>query len=506
MRTSTRCATKSTDNSRSARWKRYGALATASGPTAATRHDQPLADPDPADRCVHRDDGPGLDRGRGRYVAQLRATYDESLDQTLTTRLHQLQTTASASEPQTADTAAQVLDARTSAIVSGSPRLGGRPLLTPAEIHSGAAGELRVDHDSATGLSGPVRILAGPIHRGTAPAAVAVVTASLAGRDAAVADLGEELAVALPLVLIAAAGGAYLLTAAALRPVERMRARAAAITPTDSDARLPVPPAHDEIGRLGATLNALLGRLHAALARERQFTADASHELRTPLSMLTTELELALRRPREPAELTAALRSALEETDRLSRLAHDLLLTTTDNSQPGNQHTSPIPLRPVLESTLARYHHATEGTAVTLDCSDELAVYADTDDLTRAVTNLIDNALHHGAAPITLTAHLGDTDTGQPVVHLDIRDHGPGIDLDFLPRALDRFTRADPARTGTGTGLAITAALARRNSGTLTAANQPHGGAKLTLTLPAPTPPPPAPTAQPPTTPSSERR
>lgn len=160
---------------------------------------------------------------------------------------------------------------------------------------------------------------------------MAVVAASLAGRDAAVADLGEELAVALPLVLIAAVGGAYLLTAAALQPVERMRAQAAAITPTDPHPRLPVPPANDEIARLGATLNALLGRLHAALARERQFTAEASHELRTPLSMLTTELELALRRPRQPAELTAALRSALEETDRLSRLAHDLLLTTTDD-------------------------------------------------------------------------------------------------------------------------------------------------------------------------------
>jgi signal transduction histidine kinase len=432
-------------------------------------------------------------------LLSFRATYDESLDQTLTTRLQQLQTTASANEPQTADTAVQILDPATGAIVSGSRTLGGRPLLTPAEIATAAAGELRVDHDSAPGLPGPVRILAGPIHRGTAPAAVGAVAASLAGRDAAVADLGEELAVALPLVLITAAGGAYLLTAAALRPVEWMRARAAAITPTDPDPRLPVPPANDEIGRLGATLNALLGRLHAALARERQFTADASHELRTPLSMLTTELELALRRPREPAELTAALRSALEETDRLSRLAHDLLLTTTDDAQPGNQHAKPIPLRPVLESTLARYHHGTEGTAVTLDCQNELAVYADTDDLTRAVTNLIDNALHHGAAPITLTAYLGDTDTGQPVVHLDVRDHGPGIDPHFLPRALDRFTRADPARTGTGTGLglAITAALARRNSGTLTAANHPHGGAMLTLTLPAPTPPsPPALTAQ----------
>jgi signal transduction histidine kinase len=316
---------------------------------------------------------------------------------------------------------------------------------------------------------------------------VAVVAASLAGRDAAVADLGEDLAVAFPLVLIAAIGGAYLLTAAALRPVERMRAQAAAITPTDPDPRLPVPPANDEIARLGVTLNALLGRLHAALARERQFTADASHELRTPLSMLTTELELALRRPRQPTELTAALRSALEETDRLSRLAHDLLLTTTDDPEPDNRRPQAIPLRPVLESTLARYHQAT----VVLNCSDRLAVCVEADDLTRAVANLIDNALHHGAAPITLTAYLDHEATAEPMVHLEVRDHGPGIDPHFLPRALDRFTRADPARTGTGAGLglAITAALARRNGGTLTATNHPHVGAMLTLTLPTTHPP-----------------
>ena len=410
------------------------------------------------------------------------AAFDESLDHTLTNRLQQLQATASASEPQSADTAAQVLDAGTGAILSGSPTLEAQPLLSRGEIAAGAAGQFGVDHNTATGLPGPVRILAGPIHRPSAPAAVAVEAASLTGRNAAVADLGEELAVALPLVLIAAAGGAYLLTAAALRPVERMRAQAAAITPTDPDPRLPVPPADDEIARLGATLNALLNRLHAALARERQFTADASHELRTPLSLLTTELELALRRPRQPAELTAALRSALEETDRLSRLAHDLLLTTTDDPEPGNPHPPAIPLRPVLESTLARYHHA----PVVLNCPDNLAVCADTHDLTRAVANLIDNALHHGAAPITLTAHLDHHESAEPMVHLDVRDHGPGIDPQFLPRALDRFTRADPARTGTGAGLglAITAALARRNGGTLTATNHLHGGALLTLTLP----------------------
>jgi signal transduction histidine kinase len=275
-----------------------------------------------------------------------------------------------------------------------------------------------------------------------------------------------------------------------------MRLRAAVITPTDPDPRLPVPPTGDEIARLGKTLNDLLTRLHAALARERQFTADASHELRTPLSLLTTELELALQRPRTPDELIAALRSALEETNRLSHLAHDLLLLAdTDQPQPRGQPTQAprgIPLRPALESTLARYRPHLEEQDIVLDCSDELAGYINVDDLARAVTNLLDNALRHGRTPITVTARPSDSTNGDHLVHIQIRDHGPGIDPEFLPHALDRFTRADPARSGggAGLGLAITAALARHHHGTLTATNHPDGGALLTLSLPAPPSPP----------------
>src|SRR5215204_3338845 len=105
-----------------------------------------------------------------------------------------------------------------------------------------------------------------------------------------------------------------------------MRARAAKIEASDRGARLPVPPADDEIGRLGKTLNAMLDRIEAAFARERTFVADASHELRTPLAILKTELELALSRGRTNEELTEALRSASEETDRLVALAEDLLV------------------------------------------------------------------------------------------------------------------------------------------------------------------------------------
>ena len=133
----------------------------------------------------------------------------------------------------------------------------------------------------------------------------------------------------MPVVASPLAG--YAMAGAALRPVESMRRRAAEISATEPGARLPVSEAHDELSRLAETLNTMLGRLEEALARERRFVDDASHELRTPLAALRTELELALRRQRSPAELQQALASAAEETDRLSQLAEDLLVLARAN-------------------------------------------------------------------------------------------------------------------------------------------------------------------------------
>src|SRR5262249_13730304 len=135
----------------------------------------------------------------------------------------------------------------------------------------------------------------------------------------------HELLIFLPLALLAACLGGYALAAGALRPVEDLRRRAEAVTPGEP-SYLPVPPAGDEVSRLAVTLNEMLARLQAAVEHERRFVADASHELRTPLALLRTELDLALRRPRSREELESALRSAAEETLRLSRLADDLLL------------------------------------------------------------------------------------------------------------------------------------------------------------------------------------
>ena len=153
-----------------------------------------------------------------------------------------------------------------------------------------------------------------------------VVGESLAQRERALGALHALLAIGGPLALLIASVVGYALAAAALRPVERMRRHAAAVTAAGTSERLPVPPANDEIGRLGRTLNEMLARLEVAFKRERAFVSDASHELRTPLAILRTELELALRGEHTHEELEDALRSAAEEAERLSSLAEDLLV------------------------------------------------------------------------------------------------------------------------------------------------------------------------------------
>ncbi|OLE22764.1 MAG: hypothetical protein AUG44_24105 [Actinobacteria bacterium 13_1_20CM_3_71_11] len=363
-------------------------------------------------------------------------------------------------------------------VLAASPHAGTVPLLNPDELGRARRHRLYVDRDRVAGVAGRARLLA----MGAGGDTVVVVATSLAGRDAALADIRTELAVAFPLVLLIATAAGYLLATAALRPVERMRAQAAAITADTPGAQLPVPPGRDEITRLGTTLNDTLDRLHTALTRERDFVADASHELRTPLALLTTGLELALRRPRSPAETEAALRSALADAHRLVALAEDLLLLArTDHGY--RPAAVLVPLAPLLHRVAGRHRPTAAGRTIRVDCPGELVATIDPDQFERAVGNLVDNAVRHGRGDVDITA-------GTDGAHLTVlvRDRGPGFPAGYLPRAFDRFTRADTARTGPGTGLglAIVAAIARRHDGTAEATNDPRGGAVVTLRLPVP--------------------
>ena len=305
---------------------------------------------------------------------------------------------------------------------------------------------------------------------------VAVVGASLEERNEALQGLLAALFVGGPIALVLATIAGYLLAGALLRPVEVMRRGAAEISTDTTGRKLPLPRAHDEIFRLGQTLNDMLARLEAGLIRERRFVADASHELRTPLALLRTELELARRRPRTPDELRAALDSAAAEVDRLSRLAEDLLVLARADEGRLALRREPIPVHDLLETVARRF-----GTQIDVAAPDGETIVGDRLRLEQALGNLVDNAQRHGGGTIRLEAERRDDR-----MELRVADEGNGFPAALLPHAFDRFTRGDEARAGggAGLGLALVDAVARAHCGTARAANRQRRGAVVTLELP----------------------
>jgi len=310
---------------------------------------------------------------------------------------------------------------------------------------------------------------------------VAVLAASLDSRDESLDHLRHELVIFLPLALLAASLGGYALAAGALRPVELLRRRAEAVEPGEP-SRLPVPPARDEVARLARTLNEMLGRLQEAVEHERRFVADASHELRTPLALLRTELDLALRRPRSPAELESALRSAADETERLSRLAEDLLLIARADRERLPIRPEEVAVTELLTEAAMRFatRAAQLGREVRVEETD-LQLEVDPLRVGQALVNLVENALTHGKGTIVLRA-----EERAGFVELHVSDAGSGFPPEFLNRAFDRFSRADEARSGRGSGLglSIVEVVAQAHGGAAGACNRSSGGADVWLSFP----------------------
>jgi signal transduction histidine kinase len=287
-----------------------------------------------------------------------------------------------------------------------------------------------------------------------------------------------------PAALLLACLAAWLLAGAALRPVEHMRQEAAAISVFEPSRRLPVPAAKDEIARLGRTLNSLLDRQQAAIDREQRLLDDASHELRTPLSILKAELDLALSRAREPGELEAALRSASEETDRLARLAEDLLVLSRARAGGFRIHRMDISLPDLIGRACAGYQVRARDRGARIEyAAPPMAIPVDAVRVRQALDNLLDNAICYG--PETGGLIRVEAAVSGDVATVTVENSGPGFGDGLLPRAFDAFVRGDgaaAAHPGAGLGLAIVRAVARAHGGTARAGNVP-GGARVTMTL-----------------------
>jgi signal transduction histidine kinase len=350
-------------------------------------------------------------------------------------------------------------------IVDATPPLRHFPLLRRGELEHARTSELTVNRPSVPGLDEPARMLVVPL-RGN----VLVAGATRENRAEILRNLRDAFLIGGPLALLLASFAGYLLAGAVLRPIESMRRRAAAISSASLSERLPVGDTNDEVARLGQTLNAMLARIEGGLARERRFVADASHQLRTPLALLSAELELALRRGRPPDELREALRSAAASTQRLARLAEDLLLLARAEEGRVPLNAEPTDVLDVLNTVAARFGAEVD--------AEPLVVQADRLRLEQALSNLVDNAQRYGAGRVTLTAHARDG-----TVELHVLDDGAGFPEDFIGRAFERFSRAGEA-DGSGLGLAIVETIARAHSGKAHAANRPGGGADVWLALP----------------------
>ena len=364
-------------------------------------------------------------------------------------------------------------------VLDATTTLRDRPLLTPAQARRAARATYTMTVPGAPGLDEPARLLATPVTVDGRPGAF-VLGVTEGNRIETLDRVRRQLWVGVPLLALLTTLGGYVLMGVALRPVERMRARASTISTLAPGLRLPVPPGRDEFARLGETLNDLLARLEASSQRQRLFVANASHELRTPLAMMALELELAVRRDRDADELAASIRSARVEVRRLSTLAENLLLLST--TEEDALASDEVDVAVLLTSVAGRFAEAAAATGRRVTVSGPpptgLRVRGDAVRLERAMTNLVANAVEHGVGDVELSVEPAEAD-----VTITVRDTEGVLDPAVAGRAFDRFTRGS-ATGRSGLGLPIVAAIAAAHGGTAGIAAKPGGGVSAWLRLP----------------------
>jgi two-component system, OmpR family, sensor kinase len=397
------------------------------------------------------------------------------------------------------ETAAQLLSAGGEVRDRAGPAAPDRSLLTPAMLRRVLAGhqvraEVRAGPDGAR-----YRVLA--LRRGGRGGSrtALVVAAPLADVDRSVERLRLLLLVAGPVALALAGGGGWLLTRAALRPVDRMTEQAEAIGADRLGDRVSVPDAADELTRLARTLNGMLERIEHGVVEQRRFVADASHELRTPLAVMRAELEVALRDHDPAADASEVLGSTAEEVARMSKIVDDLLTLAHRDENRLELLLEPVDLGEVAAGVAAQLGPLAEAARVQLgvEAAPGAAVLADRTRLTQVVTNLVDNAVKFTGAGGSVRVRVWAAADG---AGLAVADTGPGIAPEHLRKVFDRFYRLDAARNrtggGSGLGLAICRELVEAHGGRIWAESAVGAGSTFSLALPV-QPPTPAPRSAP---------
>ena len=325
----------------------------------------------------------------------------------------------------------------------------------------------------------------GPLHAHH----VLQVAAPLQGRNEILARLARILAAVTGILGLATFGGGWWLARRMVKPVAEIIDQAESVEAQTLDRPIDAYADFREYQRLVGVLNTMLGRLNRAFEAQRRFTADASHELRGPLTALRGEVELALRRDRDEDEYRRVLQSNLQEIDRLSQLAEDLLTLARSDAGVMQPRLARTDLLERVEQVFRRLQSRAADRDITLELepAGDTEALVDPGLMDQLVWNLVDNAVKFtpGGGRVTVTV-AGDGDA----VRIRVADTGPGLPDHARARLFDRFFRADESRThdeatgGTGLGLSIVKAIVDVHDGRVTARNRSEGGAEFEVTLP----------------------
>jgi signal transduction histidine kinase len=265
--------------------------------------------------------------------------------------------------------------------------------------------------------------------------------------------------------------------------VDAITKTAREISAQNLNQRLPAQAVDDELGRLTATFNDMIGRLQESFAQIQQFSADASHELRTPLTIMRGEIEVALRRKRLPAPTRELLTSVHDELVRLSSIVESLMILIKTESGRLAFQFSNISLDEMLRELAedARVLASQKKITVQTLRIDPVTIRGDAARLKQLFLNLIENAVKYTPQRGTVTFALTREDD-QAVV--SIGDTGIGIPKKDLLRVFDRFYRVKTDGSGSGLGLAIAKWIAEAHHGTIEASSRGKKGSTFTVSLP----------------------
>jgi signal transduction histidine kinase len=320
---------------------------------------------------------------------------------------------------------------------------------------------------------------------------VVQVGKSTEARDDLLARFRATLGVVTLMIVVVALTGGWLATQSALFPIRQLSQAVQRIIRTGrTDERVPEEGTGDAIDELTSLFNSMLDKIEGLVTAMRGALDNVSHDLRTPLTRLRGTAELALAAPGgDPEHLIERYREALadcvEESDRVLVMLNTLMDISEAESGTMQLQREPVRLAEVVGRAVDLYREVADAKGVTLaaDARDDVSVVADRTRLEQVAANLIDNAVKYTPAGGRVDVEVRRV---EDAAILRVRDTGPGIAADELPRIFDRLFRGDTSRTerGLGLGLSLVKAVVEAHGGTVDVASEPGHGSAFTVSLP----------------------